>query len=233
MKHYYTREIGEETVGLWKLRLDAKLNEIMPYYNQLYKSELLEFNPLYDVDLTTENNGTKTENRDMTNNESQSKNGGSTNRKDIDNETTTEVTANTTATENGSTTNEDIRKDMYSDTPQGALTNVENGEYLTNARKVNDDKTETRQNIATGENTTNTKFNDSITEGQENSYNEDIERDKTENEQINTTDKYVQTVLGKTGGTSYSKLLEEFRKTFLNIDTMVINDLSDLFMNLW
>ena len=56
LKHYYTREIGLETVGLWKLKLDTKLNEIMPFYNQLYKSELIEFNPMYDVDLTRDHN---------------------------------------------------------------------------------------------------------------------------------------------------------------------------------
>ena len=28
--HYYTQEIGLETVGLWKLKLQAKMNEIMP-----------------------------------------------------------------------------------------------------------------------------------------------------------------------------------------------------------
>ena len=61
LKHYYTREICEETVGLWKLRLNTRLNEIMPYYNQLYKSELLEFNPFYDVDITTKNDGNRTE----------------------------------------------------------------------------------------------------------------------------------------------------------------------------
>ena len=49
LKHFYTREIGAETVGLWKLWLNTKMNEIMPYYNKLYKSELLDFNPLYDV----------------------------------------------------------------------------------------------------------------------------------------------------------------------------------------
>ena len=53
LKHFYTREIGQETYGLWKLKLNTKMNEIMPYYNKLYNSELLEFNPLYDVDLTT------------------------------------------------------------------------------------------------------------------------------------------------------------------------------------
>ena len=31
LRHYYTREISEETVGLWKLRLCDKLNMIMPY----------------------------------------------------------------------------------------------------------------------------------------------------------------------------------------------------------
>ena len=46
LKHYYTREIGEETVGLWKLRLDAKMNEIMPYFNKLYNSELVAIDPL-------------------------------------------------------------------------------------------------------------------------------------------------------------------------------------------
>ena len=59
LKHYYTREIGEETYGLWKLRLDTKMNEIMPYYNQLYKSTLLEFNPLYDVDINRTHNATR------------------------------------------------------------------------------------------------------------------------------------------------------------------------------
>lgn len=54
LRYYYTREICEETVGLWKLRLQNKLNLIMPYYNQLYKSELIKFNPLYDTDLTTD-----------------------------------------------------------------------------------------------------------------------------------------------------------------------------------
>ena len=58
LKHYYTREICCETVGLWKLFLNCKMNEIMPYYNQLYKSALIEFNPLYDVDLTIDHHRT-------------------------------------------------------------------------------------------------------------------------------------------------------------------------------
>ena len=64
IKHFYTQEIGFETVGLFKLKLDTKMNEIMPYYNQLYKSELLKFNPLYDTDITTEHQLTGSGTRD-------------------------------------------------------------------------------------------------------------------------------------------------------------------------
>lgn len=54
LRHYFMREIGFETIGEFKYYLSRKLNEIMPYYNQLYRSELLEFNPLHDVDLWTD-----------------------------------------------------------------------------------------------------------------------------------------------------------------------------------
>ena len=44
---------------------------------------------------------------------------------------------------------------------------------------------------------------------------------------------YLETVKGKVGGENYSSLLEQYRKTFLNIDMMIIDELSDLFMNIW
>lgn len=62
LKHYYTREIGAETVGLWKLWLNTRMNEIMPYYNKLYETESLKFNPLHDVDITRTHRGSGTNN---------------------------------------------------------------------------------------------------------------------------------------------------------------------------
>lgn len=145
LKHYYTREICEETVGLWKLRLSTKMNEIMPYYNKLYESEAIKFDPMTDTDTTTEHHGTNT----------------------------------------GTGT----RRNLYSDTPQGSLQNVENETYLTNASK-------------------------DISEG-------------------SGQDDYTTHISGKASGMSYSKMLEEYRKTFLNIDMQVINDLNSLFFGLW
>mgnify|MGYP003293331470 CR=1 FL=1 len=52
-------------------------------------------------------------------------------------------------------------------------------------------------------------------------------------DKYNSTESYVLHVVGKQAGNSYSKLLKEFRDTFLNIDLDVINSLSDLFLNLW
>lgn len=51
IKHYFTREICWDTVGRWLLELDSRFNVIMPYYNKLYESELIKFNPMFDTDL--------------------------------------------------------------------------------------------------------------------------------------------------------------------------------------
>lgn len=61
--HYYTREIGFETAGLWKLKLNQKLREILPYYNQLYASEELKYDPLKNVDNQHTHDGAYEDNR--------------------------------------------------------------------------------------------------------------------------------------------------------------------------
>lgn len=41
IRHYYTREIGAETVGRFRMFVRDTMFLIMPYYNQLYNSEIL------------------------------------------------------------------------------------------------------------------------------------------------------------------------------------------------
>lgn len=64
LRHYYTQEIGVETVGLWQLKLNTKMNEIMPYYNKLYVAWNDEFNPLDDTRLERTHTLKKEENED-------------------------------------------------------------------------------------------------------------------------------------------------------------------------
>lgn len=195
LKHYYTREIAHETVGRWKLALNAKLNEIMPYYNQLYKSELLEFNPFYDVDLTRSREGSGTSNKTSNNTET--------------NSGTSKNVSSGSGTSNTDTLN------RFSDTPQNSMDTqgIADSVPLTTVTKVNED------NTTTNESTDTLTRNDSKT------------GNGTEN--INSTDKYIETVKGKQGTENYSSLLKKFRETFLNIDMMIIEDCSDCFFTLW
>lgn len=56
IRHYLMREIGQETPALFKLFLQSRLLDIMPYYNILYEiNDLLsQIDILNDRDLTTE-----------------------------------------------------------------------------------------------------------------------------------------------------------------------------------
>lgn len=233
LKHYYTREIALESVGLWKLKLDTKLNEIMPYYNQLYKSQLLEFNPFYDVDLTTDHKLTRNEKADQTATTVTAET------VDINEDSTVNNDSNSTINNSSNTTNDQTNNvakthfDKYSDTPQGALTNVENGSYLTNARLINDTDVQTNHNSVVGSDESNsTSTNNTDSESNSNS-KRDSNTSNTSNKDINTIDDYLQHVKGKNGSSSYSALLNEYRTTFLNIDMLIITELSELFFNLY
>jgi hypothetical protein len=62
--HFRFREIGFETPALFKFYLNRTMKEIMPLYNQYYKSALLEFNPLVNNDMTS--SGSRESNTTMT-----------------------------------------------------------------------------------------------------------------------------------------------------------------------
>lgn len=142
--HYYQREIGFETVGLWKHYLNTKLKEIMPYYNQLYASELLEYDPLQNVnnththaglyedtskvdnkkkydnqtDTTDSNIGTKNTNRNET----------ETNIYDHDEDVLLKHSKETTRGDDTITNEGLTAKDqwtLFSDTPQGGINGVQ------------------------------------------------------------------------------------------------------------
>lgn len=305
LKHYYMREICAETVGLWQLWMNTKLEEIMPYYNQLYSSELITFNPLYNIDLTREKQktgaevGTLNDTVEGTHSVSGSETGTGAKQGTM-NETSSGTGAETgtsSRTENGRTdgntsdsgtkgttgsktdvldsneTHADIdtiqKSDAYSDTPQGSLSNVDENAYLTNYRKIQEgdtnsgsknidntdtinysetdttstsgqyaetksgstsdsnrvDRTESKtKSGTTGEQSTNSKTNS------ETGTNASVKNRRTG---LNSTENYIESVVGSNGNYTYSKLLTEFRDTFLNIDMMVIGEFKQLFMGLW
>lgn len=53
VRHYWHHEIGQETPDLFRWMLAARMNEIMPYFVQLYKTNDLDYDPMSTVDMTT------------------------------------------------------------------------------------------------------------------------------------------------------------------------------------
>lgn len=105
LMHYYMDEIGFETAGLFKVYLNNKMNEIMPYYNELYKKQK---DLLLNFDKTT--NLTETFTRDNTT------------------DTNTKSNSTSSNTANGSS------KNVYQDTPMGSITqqDIDNYDHASN-----------------------------------------------------------------------------------------------------
>lgn len=188
--HYYENEIGFETASLFRLYLNQKLNEIMPYYNELYKAQ----KNIIDNNLLL-NNVNITENLQATNT------------KHDTNNTTTTSSSQSNSTNNGTSNN----KNLFQDTPQGniAQTDIDNQTYATN--------------LTLDRNTTNNRINDTSSSN------------GTANNTLNSsgTNNYIKTIIGNNGGKFNIDLLNDIKNNLMNIDLMIINDLNELFMQIF
>lgn len=243
LKHYYLREISSETVGIWKLWVNTKLEEIMPYYNMLYESALLEFDPFKDVDYERDHDGSSQDKHSgfsymnrLGHNENTNKDEKTGRDKDIHTGT---ISDSRSIDSSGSHTTNNSKSDRYSDTPQGTISNtdLEGDAYLTNVRLIGENGGGSFSEM-TGDNNTRT-FNDTLstvydttvdTNGDSNSGEIQHDTDRYTNDNINN---YIEHVFGKMSTTPYSELLNKFRETFLNIDMMVIEEFDELFLRLW
>ena len=165
--HYYENEIGFETAPLFRFYLNQKLNEIMPYYNELYKvqKKLIDENLwLNNVNLTEELKG----------------------------KNTTKTSSTSQSTNKG--------KNLFQDTPQGNISQQD-----INAQNVY---------------ATNITLND-------NSINDNSSANGS------GTNEYIKTIIGNNGGKFNIDVLNDIKNNLMNIDLMIINELYDLFMQIF
>lgn len=167
IEHYAFREIGLETPALFARFMARKMSEIMVYYNQLYKSELLPIQALTRLDYS----------------------------EDYDRSST--ASSDSAAKADGTGTS----RDVSSNTPQGLLSmpNIENEVYATNAM--------------IGKTTSGST--------------------SSANNKTDSTDHYIKRIVGNNAGRTDAQMLKEFRETFLNIDSQIIEELEPLFMQIW
>ena len=164
--HYYENEIGFETASLFRFYLNQKLNEIMPYYNELYKVQ----KKLIDENLLLNNVNLKEQ---------------------LIGSNTTETNSKSESSNNG--------KSLFQDTPQGQIsqTDIDNQTWATNL-------TLNKNEIADQSNATGSGTNE-----------------------------YIKTIIGNNGGKFNIDVLNDIKNNLMNIDLMIINDLNDLFMQIF
>lgn len=234
---YYTREIGCETYGLWKLQLMQKMREIMPKYNEWYRVQDIRYNPLNNIDLWTtddkKNEGSRTQDstsNDTVNDDTNlSKTGKNTN---VITGTDRRSGTNTDAT---SSTGSNSATSKFSDTPQGGLTGLQTDQYLTTAQMDSTSGTQ-KVDVTHGINETLSKTdNATFNIDERHTTSRDMTSAKTENlsMQEKFLDNSINHVSGKTGGDSYTKLIVEYRESILSVDAAIIEELKVLFMGLW
>ena len=166
---YFDREIYCKNPFVFRRALLGKLNLIMPYYKQLYQTELeaKKINFLLNKDLKEEFI------------------------RDIEN--STEGSATSTGTTTGESTN------IFSDTPEGQISNIE-------------------------------KF---MSNGTINKANDSTENNTSSNSTGKTTEKTSFLSQGNIGVTSSAELLDKWRQVIINIDQLILNELEDLFLDIY
>ena len=260
MLQFYTREIGFETFGLFKHKLQAKLWSIMPKYNKLYAVEHENLDFFSDVDWQKRRAGdvnkrTGSISHANSGSETTTTTGSykDTNAGDITNVQTGSVKDTTGGTDTKTTsgkykdTNSGSDISVYSDTPQSTVDIPVTDGYATNVTK------DTR-GTATEREYTNLQEQDQGGKWKETTYNDATLTSTNEQSVERTFDDYqVENENNKTLTDTYTNLLDttdvtehtwgnmgnnidklnKYRDNVMNLEQMIINDCSDLFMLLY
>lgn len=205
ISHFYFREIGFETPERFKVKLQAKLNLIMPYYRQL---ALTEWDKVRGIEqMMTSKNLTETTEHSQTiqgNNETQS------------NQSTDSTGSNSTSSNTTQTTtsnNNTIASNLSDGVSQSSLTDG----YLTSSLKS--DQSDTIQSESSG------NSNQSMT----GNTNQTI----SGNNEQQLTEKTTFTSKGDIGIQTPAYAITEWRKVIINLNQMIVNECEDLFMKIY
>lgn len=255
IRTFYMREIGVETIGLFKFNLETWLLVNMPYYNQLFESELLEFNPLENWQVDTEHTKGITRDDRLDGKEDYTSDIGFQENQSRDTSFTGNQQSSTSEQFDGEGSEDkktgEFRRKLHSDNPDTRLSittrdgggtgnQVGSGAgsgVIEYASEINEDDLAGTGHTDTQSSGSTTGNTDSEQTGQEQS-NQDtvgttgqIDQRKRENLRVGKEDEdFVESKRGKIGSKSYAEMLQEYRKSFLRIEQQIFNDMQELFM---
>jgi hypothetical protein len=218
LDYYYDYEIGFETPDMFKRKFKARFLRAIGYYNKLYNTTLLSYNPLINSKMSEALEQLSTVNNTQDNNSTVNSTGST------DTDTTTTIgqtdTLNSTRTDNLNTSTNTNEK--TSDYPQQPIAG---GDFLNGERVVNSDTTNTGTVQTTNTNQTEaTNTNVSAVTNQDNS---SLVGNLTTSGTTDTN--YQKTIEGLTG-TTYQDLIMKEREAIIRIPNMIIAELKPCFI---
>lgn len=254
INHYKYREIGFETIGRFLDELNMTMCEIMPHYNELYKTiEIMAElpSPFDNVDVTeTYQEKRSTESQAQANSESSSNSTAESNTTATDTNTSTTSTTNTESaltteseslTESGTTTNKSVK----ADTPQSELSiaakNIDTVNYASevvwNKDEKNGSNNKTNEIESEKESATNTSSSSSgssTAESLSTNTGSTNSEGSTSSTEVQETE-HTYTKKGNQGVNTYAHDMNEFRTSIIDVTNQIINDIriAELFMNIF
>ena len=207
LDHYKYREIGFETPGRFIDELEIALNEIMPYYNQLFFSADQDYSMLYNVDYTREFEGTKDGLNKLVG-------------KSVATGTTTSDATDSSTNESSATSHS---KNVETSTPQGNISKP--AQQIGNVTHA--DKVTWNETIGTDEGTTSGESHVTGTSS--------TTGDSTQDVTSKDIDKHIERIKGNYGMVTFQSLIEHYRELIINIEQQIIFDrrIQELFLSVY
>lgn len=252
--YYYSYEIGTETPAEFKRRFQARWLSFIDYYNQLYNTTLLTYNPLINYKLVEALDQLATSNtlQDSTTNSiasGKSDTSGTDSTKQTnstDSTRTDNLTAQSDSTRTDNTTSNTVDSsngsgnEKTSDYPQQAIAGGDflEGEKTSTTSSDGESTTMNTGTVTNSDTTVNTGTQGTVTNSNGDTTNthsaattsEDISNTtgKLTSEGTNNTN-YEKTIEGITG-TSYQDLIAKERQNLLRLIPAIIGELKPLFI---
>lgn len=243
IRTFYMREIGFETEELFKFYLETWLIINMPYYNKLFESELIVFDPLknseMDIKRDTKKDVVQSEDGSRNVEDTESGKAKSIGSSDSQSETTYSDTSSGTKNVETDRLNDNFERVLDSDTPQNrlAITTEDGKGIIEYASKINEKIGDSQESQSQDTTESKTSGGNSQTTGTGNTEVNDesnLDRERKEHQtldrNVNELEDYIEHRSGKIGVQSYSKLLSDFRNSFLRIERQMFDEMSELFM---
>lgn len=214
LSHYYFRELSTIPFGRWKFFLNRDMKERMPYFNELYQSQLDKYEIFENYRMTETLDRDLTATQEHTNKRTELEN----DKKDEETLRSGESKIDTNETQTG--TSKELAKNVYEDTPYNSLGNKDYATNITDSDVEADSTVGTTGSQASNQDTKENKVTDNVKEFESESKNEMVN--------ANTED-YIKTRFGFNSSQSKPQLIMDFRKSLIEVDLMVIDALKDNF----